>query len=374
MNSQTNFRYEILDALRGIAALSVLCYHLFEGIAFASGNSTQEMYHGFLAVDFFFILSGFVMGHAYDRRWKEMSAKEFVLQRIIRLHPMVVMGVLFGIVAFLAQGCTRWDGTEMTLSSICWASILALLLIPSPACTDLRGNTEMFPLNGPHWSLFFEYIGSFCYAFLLRRLSDRKLTLWVLASALALAFNGFWQGEGMIAYGWSVEPANALGGALRLSFGYPAGLLMARFFRKHQPQTLQIPVFTLCSIALLILLCVPYLGKAGLFYQLCCIFVAFPLLIWWGARGKKQGFGQKSARFLGRLSYPLYAIHYPLIYLYIHWINTDSSPFGKMPWCTPVALFVIAVTIAIVFMLFYDEPLRKTLSSYLKKSKKSTSF
>ena len=106
-------RYDILDGLRGVAALAVLGYHLFEAVAFAAGAERQQMYHGFLAVDFFFILSGFVMGYAYDERWDRMSLGGFVRRRLVRLHPMVVMGVAVGVATFCVQGCTRWDGSPV---------------------------------------------------------------------------------------------------------------------------------------------------------------------------------------------------------------------------------------------------------------------
>lgn len=87
--------YVLLDGLRGVAALLVIWYHVFEG--FATSPIDQKFNHGYLAVDFFFILSGFVIGYAYDDRWKTtMTQKEFFKRRLIRLHPMVVMGAVFG--------------------------------------------------------------------------------------------------------------------------------------------------------------------------------------------------------------------------------------------------------------------------------------
>lgn len=154
-------RYEILDGLRGVAAVSVLVYHLFEAIAFAAGAPEQRFYHGFLAVDFFFVLSGFVMGYAYDERLEtgSLTTGGFIRRRLIRLHPMVVMGVAVGLVCYVLQGCTLWDGTSVPWSQILTAVVFGLFLIPSPKALDVRGNYEAFPLNGPHWSLFFEYIG-----------------------------------------------------------------------------------------------------------------------------------------------------------------------------------------------------------------------
>ncbi len=359
-------RYDILDGLRGVAALAVLGYHLFEAVAFAAGAERQQMYHGFLAVDFFFILSGFVMGYAYDERWNRMSLGGFVRRRLVRLHPMVVMGVAVGVATFCMQGCTRWDGSPVGLGTLLTSALLALLLIPTWGRLDVRGNTEMFALNGPHWSLFFEYIGSLLYGLLLRRMRTRWLAAWVALAALALAGNAVWQGEGWIAYGWSSEPLNMLGGLLRLAFGYPAGLLMARAWRKWKPAATRLPAFTLCALAVVGLLSVPYIGAASLGYQVACVVVGFPLIIWLGARGTVSGWRKQAVSFVGRLSYPLYAVHYPLVYLYIHWINTGCHPFGPETWRTPVAVALMAIVLATLCLVCYDEPLRKKLASIWK--------
>ena len=184
-------RYEILDGLRGVAAVSVLVYHLFEAIAFANGATEQQFYHGFLAVDFFFVLSGFVMGYAYDERLKtgSLTTGGFIRRRLIRLHPMVVMGVAIGLVCYVLQGCTLWDGTSVSWLQVFTAAAFALFLIPSPKALDIRGNYEAFPLNGPHWSLFFEYLGSLAYVLLLRRLSLKALKWWVGIMAILLFVN-----------------------------------------------------------------------------------------------------------------------------------------------------------------------------------------
>ncbi|MBQ0144873.1 MAG: acyltransferase, partial [Bacteroidales bacterium] len=111
MLNNSKQHYAILDGLRGVAALMVVGYHLFEAIAFAAGAPEQKMFHGFLAVDFFLMLSGFVMGYAYDDRWDTMSVGGFFRRRLIRLHPLVVMGGVIGAIAFIGQGCLKWDGT-----------------------------------------------------------------------------------------------------------------------------------------------------------------------------------------------------------------------------------------------------------------------
>ncbi|MBO7068769.1 MAG: acyltransferase [Bacteroidaceae bacterium] len=374
-------RYDILDGLRGVAALMVLLYHVFNDAKsfYVWPASVCEFYHSFLGVDFFFILSGFVMGYAYDNRFTQQASSPthlqgeigtltfwgFVKRRLIRLHPMVMMGVLIGVVAFLIQGCTKWDGTEVSLQTLMLATFLALFLIPSPAAFDVRGNTEAFPLNGPHWSLFFEYIGSLLYGLLLHRLSTKWLRVWVACGIVSIAAYALLADDGGVAYGWSYEPMNLFGGALRMLYAYPMGLLMARMFRERKPKPLHGPVFLLSSLGLVALLGLPLFGgkETETIYQLVCLFSFFPAIIWFSARGIVQGWRQKAVSFLGRLSYPLYAVHFPLVYLYITWVGRDGHPYEgySQPWLAAIITLAAAVLIATLCLLFYDEPLRRWL-------------
>ena len=378
-------RYDILDGLRGVAALMVLLYHVFNDAKsfFVWPTPVNEFYHSFLGVDFFFILSGFVMGYAYDERLNRpapvpsrdggeaLTFWGFVKRRLIRLHPMVVMGVILGAIAFVVQGCTRWDGTEVTLQAVMWATLLGLFLIPSHLGMDVRGNTEAFPLNGPHWSLFFEYIGSLLYGLLLHRLPTKWLRVWAACGIISLAAYALMMEDGGVAYGWSSEPMNLFGGALRMLYAYPMGLLMARMFRKRNPEPLHGHVFLFCSASLVVLLGLPIVGgkETETIYQLACLFSFFPGLIWIGARGSVDGWRQRAVSFLGRLSYPLYAVHFPLIYLYISWVGRDGTPYKgyDQPWTAAIITIAASLLIATLCMLFYDEPLRKWLSRTNKK-------
>ena len=379
-------RYDILDGLRGVAAVMVLLYHVFNDAKsfFLWPTPVYEFYHGFLGVDFFFILSGFVMGYAYDESLTSLTPIPspgrgetpeergtltfwgFVKRRLIRLHPMVVMGVILGAIAFIIQGCVNWQGNAVPVETLMWATLLALFLIPAPSGMDVRGNTEAFPLNGPHWSLFFEYIGSLLYGLLLHRLPTKWLRVWVACAIISLAAYALMLEDGGVAYGWSSEPMNLLGGALRMLYAYPMGLLMARMFRKRKPEPLHGPVFLFCSLALVVLLGLPLFGgkESETIYQMVCLFSFFPGLIWIGARGSVEGWRQQAVSFLGRLSYPLYAVHFPLIYLYITWVRQDAIPYQgyDQPWLAAIITIAASLLIATLCLLFYDEPLRKRLS------------
>ena len=226
--------YVLLDGLRGVAALLVIWYHVFEG--FATSPIDQKFNHGYLAVDFFFILSGFVIGYAYDDRWKTtMTQKEFFKRRLIRLHPMVVMGAVLGAITFCIQGCEQWDGTRVSISMVMLAMLLNLFLIPAVPGTgpEVRGNGEMYPLNGPSWSLFFEYIGNILYALFIRRLSTKALTILVVIAGIGLASFSIFNlsGNYHLGVGWSMIDYNLIGGFLRMLFAFSIGLLMSRIFK-----------------------------------------------------------------------------------------------------------------------------------------------
>ena len=172
-------RYEILDGLRGVAALLVVAFHLFE--TYSHGPMDQIINHGYLAVDFFFVLSGFVIGYAYDDRWDRMSTWNFFKRRLIRLHPMVIFGSLLGLLLFFLGSCPDFPLIDKTPW---WKLILVFVwcctMIPVGKSWDIRGWQESNPLNGPTWSLQWEYLANILYAFFIRRLSKPGLMFCVL--------------------------------------------------------------------------------------------------------------------------------------------------------------------------------------------------
>ena len=361
---KTKPRYELLDGLRGVAALMVIWFHIFEG--FATSALDQKFNHGYLAVDFFFILSGFVIGYAYDDRWNSMSVGAFLKRRLIRLHPMVILAAAFGAASFIIQGCVQWDGSSVQLWKVGVAFILSILLLPAIPGTagEVRGNGEMFPLNGPSWSLFFEYIGNILYALFLRRLSTRWLKVWTAACGLGYAAFAIFNGSGAysMGVGWSLEDHNFTGGLLRLSFAFSAGLLLSRDFKPMKIRG----AFPICSILVIAMLAMPYLGKEanwvnGLYDAVCTIAV-FPLIVYMGASGSVQSKGaSKFCSLLGDISYPLYIIHYPIMYLFYAWVWQNGYTFAQV-WPVAAAIFAGAPLLAYACLKLYDEPVRKWLS------------
>lgn len=357
--------YEILNGLRGVAAVMVIFYHIFE--AFATSPVDQKFNHGYLAVDFFFILSGFVVGYAYDDRWGKMTKKDFFKRRLIRLHPMIVLGTVLGVITFLIQGSVKWDGTPVPFSMVMLGMLFSLFLIPAVPGTgvEVRGNGEMYPLNGPAWSLFFEYIANILYALILRKLCTRALTALVAIAGAGLASFAVFNlsGFGHLGVGWSLLDNNLLGGSLRLLFAFPMGLLLSRNFKPIKIRG----AFWICSLVIVVLLSLPYIGNTenmwinGI-YETVCVVIVFPVLVYLGASGKTTDKTTSRAnKFLGDISYPLYMVHYPFMYLFYAWIWKNGLTFAQT-W--PVALLLLFgnILLAYLSLKLYDEPVRKYLT------------
>lgn len=371
-------RYEILDGLRGVAAMLVVAYHLLE--TYYGGRPDQPINHGYLAVDFFFALSGFVIGYAYDDRWDRMTLRDFFKRRLIRLHPMVILGSLIGALLFYFGSCTTFpliNGTPwyMVLLLMLWA----FTLVPIPSSLDIRGWGETNPLNGPAWSLQWEYLANILYALVIRRLSKAALGACVAGFAaltVILCLNidllGVLGERSYAAYtvvgGWSLTPDQLQVGLTRLLYPFFSGLLLSR-------AGILIKVkggFWWCSFLVVALLCMPWLGVGtegearwtnGL-YEAACILVAFPLIVAMGAGSSVKG-GKSEAvnRFLGEISYPLYITHYPLIYMQMSWADSHKdAPLGTHI-LVAVSLFVLAMLTAYASYRLYDFPVREWLKN-----------
>ncbi len=367
--ADTKPHYNLLDGLRGVAALIVIGYHSLECYPVAE----QVFAHGYLAVDFFFILSGFVMGYAYDDRWQKgkMTTGEFFKRRLIRLHPMVIIGAVLGAITFCVQGSETWGGEPVAFSMVMLAMLCGMLMIPANAGWgyEVRGAGELYPLNGPAWSLFFEYIGNVLYALVLRRFSKPLLKVVVGASAIGLVWYTCTLGNNMVGSGWACgeHGYGFLGGFLRLSFAFSIGLLLSRGFNPMKVRG----AFWICSVVLIVLLAMPHMGEwwNGL-YEVACVIFVFPLLVYLGASGQTTDRSStRVCKFLGDISYPLYIVHYPFMYLYFAWVWNNNIPIAQ---AIPVIAVLIpgCILLAYLCLKFYDEPVRRWLSrKWLKKGR-----
>ena len=377
-------RYAILDGLRGVAALVVILFHGFE--TYIPFFGTQHINHGYLAVDFFFVLSGFVIGYAYDDRWDRMSTWSFFKRRLIRLHPMVVAGTLFGACMFFFGESDYFSligGTEPWKFFLC--IVLGLLMIPAGTGLDIRGWGETNSLNGPNWSLTFEYIGNILYAFVLRRLPTVVLGMLCVASAfltmnLALGwdvFGFFAQPKYDVIGGWSITPDQMYVGFSRLLYPFLCGLLISRllpkFITKENPSGSPLGIrggFWWASLLLVVLFAVPQIGGkscvADGLYQVFAIVVMFPVIVLIGAGSKTTD--KRSAKWcetLGNLSYPLYITHFPLMYMQMAWVSSHKDSPVWHHVVLNLGILLVAIGIAWAFLKLYDEPVRAWLKKKL---------
>ena len=299
-----------------------------------------------------------------------MTVWEFLKRRVIRLHPMVVIGALIGAVMFYFQGCSVWDVSTVSVGALLLATLMNALLIPATPGAEIRGVGEMFPLNGPSWSLFFEYIGNVLYAFFIRLLPTRALAVLVLLAACGLVSFAVWGPLGDLCVGFALTEENILGGSLRLLFAFPAGLLLARIFRPLKVWG----AFWIGSVAIVAISSVPRLGGSehlwmnGIYDAFCAI-VLFPAVVWLAASGKTTDrITARVCKFLGDISYPLYMVHYPFIYLYYAWVKNENLTFSES---LPGAAALVAGSVLLAWgcLKLYDEPVRRFLSRHLLRAK-----
>ena len=374
-------RYEILDGLRGVAAMLVVAYHLFE--TYYHGASDQPINHGYLAVDFFFVLSGFVIGYAYDDRWDKMNTWSFFKRRLIRLHPMVIFGTLFGALMFYFGSCADFPLINQTP----WYMVLLVMswcftMIPLPNTMDIRGWAETNPLNGPAWSLQWEYIANILYALVVRRFSKVALAICVAVFAvmtvilcLNIDVTGFLEERNWACYtvvgGWSTTPGQLQVGLTRLLYPFFCGLLLSRMQWLIKVRG----GFWWCSLLILVLLCMPWMGIGtegdarwtnGL-YEAFSIIVCFPLIVAMGAGSSVMGKSKAINQFLGEISYPLYITHYPLIYMQMSWAESHKdAPLGTHIFVA-ISIFILSILVAYGAYKLYDLPVREWLKNKLFK-------
>jgi peptidoglycan/LPS O-acetylase OafA/YrhL len=369
----TKSHYQILDGLRGVAAIIVVMFHILE--TFSGGDHAKQLInHGYLAVDFFFVLSGFVIGYAYDDRWKDMTIADFFKRRLIRLHPMIIIGMIVGATLFYFQDSDFFPGiSEVPVATMLLIMAIGFTLFPVPQSMDIRGWSEMHPLNGPAWSLFFEYIANILYALFVRKFSNTLLTILVIIAGAALLHLAVTSPSGDVIGGWSLETTQLRIGFTRLLYPFFAGLLLSRITKPTKVKN----AFLWCSLLLVVVFSIPRVGTDqshwlnGL-YDSFVILLVFPSIVYLGASGSVRGRFASLSKFLGDISYPIYIIHYPFIYTFMAWVaNSKISLTGPSPVSTTelaavaFGILIISIVLAYVLVKSFDEPIRKWLTQRL---------
>jgi len=346
--TNTKPHFAILDGLRGVAALAIVIFHFMEWVY--PDASQNFIAHGFLAVDFFFCLSGFVIGYAYDDRIRQLGLAAFFKVRLIRLHPLVLLGSVLGLLGYLFDPFAAQPGLS-NQANLLLTFICSVCLIPLPIMKERAFN--LFSLNAPAWSLFWEYVANIIYALVLYRITRRYLSVLIVVAAAALCLVSYRAGN--LLGGWT--GSNFWDGGARIAYSFLAGLLIyrANWILKNGLGFLGVAVLLMLAFLM------PYTKWNGLTEPIIVLFY-FPVLIAAGA-GATLSRGLKNlCVFLGKLSYPLYMTHYGAMWVFGSYLASHK------PDTLHLSLIVITGTIflgafAYLVLLLYDEPIRRYLTS-----------
>jgi peptidoglycan/LPS O-acetylase OafA/YrhL len=342
---QSKQHFLILDGLRGIAALAVVVFHFMEWVYEPSKNFIA---HGFLAVDFFFCLSGFVIAYAYDNRIEALGVKTFFKLRFIRLHPLVLLGSVLGLLGFFLDPFSN-EAAAYSSGMIALVFLGSIFLVPFPIMEERAFN--LFNFNAPAWSLFWEYIANILYALLLRKLSRTILLLLALLAAIGICIIAVRSGSLM--GGWA--KSNFWDGGVRVAYSFLAGMIVYRsnWIIKNKLG------FTGLTVLLLLAFLIPF-GKWNWLTESFAVLIYFPLIVSLGAGTILSERTKSICTFSGAISYPLYMTHYAFIWIFGHYF------LKYKPGTTELAIVITCGTILLVavsylVMKLYDIPVRKYL-------------
>jgi peptidoglycan/LPS O-acetylase OafA/YrhL len=343
--------FRTLDGIRGVAALCIVVLHSHR--YFGDLLPAAQM-----AVDLFFVLSGFVLAHAYQSRLREgMTPLHFMRLRYARLYPFYLLGIFLGIGQAICM--MRYAGQEVMKNhqddEWTWLQLLtdlpfAVFMLPDPFTSAL------FPLNGIMWSIFFELVANLIWVVFWRRLeSTRVLVGVVLASGTLLTGAAYWWDTTALGGGWSTF----FGAFARVMYSFMLGLLLYRFH--HAVRVPRIP-------PILLLGALPALAAVSLSTpaQLFCALVVLPLIVLLGAKSEPRGRMAFICGKLGIASYGVYALHKRLYMLscgvLLQFFDIPAEQYA--PWIGLVFLGILVVGCVMLAEVF-EAPARRRLSLLL---------
>src|ERR1700733_5868997 len=347
--------FEVLDGLRGSAAFLIVLFHIFN-YPFGFKPPLHLMHHAYLAVDFFFGLSGFVVAYAYDDRLTRMTMLQFFRIRLIRLHPLVLIGATLGLLGYIFDPFSKaMNHTAAPMRLL--AYITSLLLLPSPPVGGRLHETQA--LNGPAWSLMQEYLANIAYALILRRL--RTITLAIIFGLSGLLLIWTANTKGSLDGGWGYPEIWMA--PLRLTVSFVMGLWLYRIHDR-----IRFPRIGLLQLSIVLVACfqMPEFSKVsdlslnGL-YDAACVLFLFPLVILCGAHSNAGTGMIRLCKFSGRLSYPLYITHISFVYVLAGYSWT-RHPGTAAIIVRIVIVLPLVIAVAWFFSRFFDEPVRAWLT------------
>ena len=344
-------RFETLDAMRGVAAFSVVIYHLGSN-KILPGVAPR----GYLAVDFFFILSGFVVAFAYEGPLQtRLSWGRFVLKRCIRLYPLALLGLGMGAVVLLLKWLThpdKVDGLPHILSSIGLNGFLLPILSRSRLT-----QSELFPVNSPLWTLSLELAANLIWAWIGIGRRTSTLIAFTAVSWLALIAAGAEFHSGNTGF----DLTTLGGGVARVCFGFTLGVVLYRLLPRIRIPSIRFgPV--LLYAGLLLVLCWPIESDpAGVPWgDLVIVTFFMPAIVMLGLGQVTSG---RAAMWMGGLSYPIYVLHMPIQLLTSGLRQT--VPRNVDPVLLAAVTVVVILAYAAIAWRVYDEPARLWLTRRL---------
>ena len=338
----------ILDGLRGVAALAVLCMHSSYKIGF-----NEFPARGYLAVDFFFMLSGFVVASAYEDRLKsgQMGFRAFVKIRTIRLYPLIALGVFMGAVGtflhiYLADKAGAPLGAPMTYQALAISIVLGFLLLPFGPL-----GKGLMPLDNPLWSIFFEVGVNLVYAAAIRILAGVvALRVAVIVSVIVLTA----QALHFHSINFGHEDATMSLGVARVCASFFIGIGLFRLYERGAfARVPKVPGLVL-TVALIASFIWKPIQDGGIF-DMTCVVLLFPAVIIFAISDNVSARWRPAVRISGRLSYPIYTLHEPIVDHLAHMTRFDGPERIAML----VATMALVVFISYWVTVLYDEPIRE---------------
>lgn len=342
-HSQEKQIFWVLHGMRGIAALFVSLMHL--GVPYAG-------YQGYLGVDFFFVLSGFVICHAYDQELRQgLSPWRFLKRRMLRLYPVYFLGITSPLLLSMLYAVTYWPLWEAGNIWVCYG--MNLLFLPAPQWADITAMDLLYPMNLVAWSLAFEVLVNIVYGFGHRLFEGRRLVFWVPLFGAVLVYSvyyyemmdmgGFW-GEWM-------------GGVVRALWGIFVGVVLARRYMQLRPGAGSAwRLVPLSALWLMMTLVPAYYEQV---WNLMWVLVGIPAMVWMAAPISLGRKANAFCRWLGDASYPMYMMHIPIssLLVWLYWeagYDPDETfEINRYTWA------VFALVMSSCIGKWYDAPLRR---------------
>ncbi|MCZ4222840.1 acyltransferase family protein [Pedobacter rhodius] len=344
---KTKEHFAILDGLRGLAAVAVVIFHFME-IAITD-YSKNFIAHGYLAVDFFFCLSGFVIAYAYDSRIEKVGFLQFIKLRLIRLHPLVIIGSVLGLLTFLFDPYSDFYSTY-GFGKTALLFLTSAFLIPYPIMPERFFN--LFNLNAPAWSLFWEYIANLFYVLVLCKLGRKTLQGITLLAVIFICYVAFKSTN--LSGGWGGP--NFWDGSARVLYSFLAGMLIYRsnWIIKNRLGFIGV------SVLLLLAFLIPFNDKYNWLTEPLIVLIYFPVLVALGAGATLKSGLEKICKFSGEISYPLYMTHYPFVWVFLTYVAVVKPEMSLLKIIIPISVCLL-IAFAYLVMVFVDIPLRKYL-------------